>query len=102
MFWKAVVVAVWVAIVARWTAFRKRRQREGLPLVRNKRTGVYEVSDWTETVERGAIWSRNAIYGLVLVWWTLLGGGYVLYGREGAEAVFQGFWNLLETIFTAL
>ncbi len=55
MFFKGLILALALAFGGWWTAFRKRRAQNGLPLRRNRITGVYEVKDWTATVERGAI-----------------------------------------------
>lgn len=91
LFWKCIVVAVWIAIVDRWQAYRKKRRDEGLPLRKNA-NGVYEVHDWTEHVDTTARWLRNACYGLVLAFWTLLAGTYVFFGYDTLQ---RGFVRLV-------
>lgn len=78
MFFKALVMAVLVAIGEAWKAFRKRREERGLPLRKN-RQGVYVVSDWAAKLERAAIRTWDAYLWFLFVftvtlaawgWWT--------------------------------
>ena len=77
MFGKAIVVAVWVVIVERWQAYRRRRRQDGLPLKYSRKHGIYVVSDWTANVDRGAVWMRNSAYAIGFILWTILGGAYL-------------------------
>lgn len=79
MFGKAIVIAVWIIIVERWDAYRKRRHETGLPLKQNRKTGVYEVSDWTVWINRTFLAGKYLIFALGLLWWAALSGTY-LYG----------------------
>ncbi len=54
MFLKGLLLALCTAVGVKWVAFRRRRAEKGLPLKLNPRTGVYEISDWAASVERGA------------------------------------------------
>lgn len=56
MFWKAVVVAVWLAITESWLAYRKRRKAQGLPMRYSRRIDAYVESDWTEWLDNIARW----------------------------------------------
>ena len=95
MFWKAVVVAVWILIVERWASFRKRRRDDGLPLKLNRRTGAYEVRDWTGNVDRSVLFLRNCIYAVGLTLWTALGAGYLYDGRDGMKVVVDWIFSIL-------
>lgn len=86
MFFKGLILALALGIGGWWASFRKRRAANGLPLKQNRKTGVYEVHDWTATVERAAINFWNAVlwfFGLMNVaiwfsWW--------YFGREKLAA----------------
>lgn len=41
MFWKAVVVAVWIALVVRYRAMKAKRREKGVTLVLDPRRGTY-------------------------------------------------------------
>lgn len=72
MFGKAVVLALWVAIIGGWSAFKKRRAEAGLPLKKNRRTGVYQVDDWPEKVDRTFRFGRNTLFAVLYAWWAFL------------------------------
>ncbi|NRA42741.1 MAG: hypothetical protein HRU21_10620 [Pseudomonadales bacterium] len=59
---KGIVLAIWVAIVERWNAYRLERQRKGLPLILDAKSGKYRVKDWTLHVNTGFRYLRNTIY----------------------------------------
>lgn len=92
VFWKSVVVAVWIAIVAQWAAFRKRRAEKGLPLTLDKRTGVYVVKDWPDRVERVFRFGRNAVYAYTFFLWTLIAIVIVFGLQDEARAV---LWRIM-------
>lgn len=92
MFWKAVVVALWVAAVESWQAYRKRRMADGLPLKMNRK-GVYVVSDWTAKVDWSFRLGRNTVHAVVLAWWIFL-GYYLLTGQRDELA------SIIQWMFT--
>ncbi len=74
MFWKAVVVAVWVAIVERWQSARRKSRAAGVKLRLDPKTGTYvEHCPYarTELWLRRACWIVGvplAIYAAVIVY----------------------------------
>jgi hypothetical protein len=66
MFWKAVVIAVWIALVARYRAMKTRRREKGVTLVFDTRRGVY-----LDPLERWEGRVKVAVYAL--------GGLFCLY-----------------------
>lgn len=50
--------------------------------MRQRRDGVYVVSDWTAWVERSVIFAREALFWLWVAAMTFLLGGWLLLGRE--------------------
>lgn len=82
MFWKAVVMAVWAAIVERWQAYRAHRKEQGIQLVLDPRTGVYRAKvDWPEVLERSLRIGRNAVYTFIAITWAV-GIAYYLSGKN--------------------
>lgn len=71
MFGKALVLSLWLFLVERWDAFRKRRADRGL-LLRQNQQGVYVVSDWTTKVSAAARLIRNANYALMVLIWIVV------------------------------
>lgn len=72
MFWKAVIVTLWVAILHRWNAYKQGKTKRGLQLSRNRK-GVYVVRDWTSQVDFAFRVGRRALYVMVFAWWAFLG-----------------------------
>lgn len=89
------MVGVWAGIVARWQSYRKERHQRGLELKPN-RQGVYVASDWTAHVDKGAGWIRNAAYGFVFLLWTVMGGAYLFWGRDGLQWLASQAFTLLQ------
>lgn len=81
MFWKAAAVSIAVALGEAWRRYRKRRSEQGLPLKPNRKTGIYQVSDWTERVERYARRAWSGLLVLVVVWWIVLAILFALVRR---------------------
>lgn len=79
MFWKAVVVTLWAVAVERWDAFRQKRAGEGLPLKLNRKTGVYQVRDWTAGVNKAGRVFRNTVYSITLVLWAGMAGYWLFW-----------------------
>lgn len=92
---KAALLAVWVFVMAVWSAYRIKRKRAGLPLRWSRRTQSYHVSDWTEYVETAGRWLKNAAFAIVGLWWIALAAGWLIDGKTGAKAV-------VETVFSWL
>lgn len=66
MFWKAVVIAVWVAICEAWSAFKAKRASNGIPLRLDRKTGAYTPDDWPQKVDRYVKFAGNvAMYSLL-------------------------------------
>lgn len=80
MFGKAIVVALWLVVVERWTAFRRARRENGLPM-KQRRDGVYVVSDWTSLIERAFALGRDAFFWLWIAGMTFLVVGLVVLGK---------------------
>lgn len=76
MFWKAIVLAIAAVIGARWYAFKKKRNADGLPL-RQDRDGTYRPDDWPERFERIAVKSYWwLVFGFIGLAWTVVGAIY--------------------------
>ena len=95
MFWKAVVVAVWIVIVERWVAFRRRRQQEGLPMRYSKRSDSYVVHDWTDWVNTAFRWGKYAFFAFALAIWTTLSIAFLFWGRDGQRWWAETFFSLV-------
>lgn len=85
MFWKAVVVAVWIVIVERWVAFRRRRQQEGLPMRYSRRSDSYVVHDWTDWVNTAFRWGKYAFFAYAAYIWVTFSVAFIFWGREGVR-----------------
>lgn len=87
MFFKTLILALWIELTEQWAAFRQRRRERGLPLKYSRRRKAYVVSDWTAPVHQSAVYLRRACFGLIFAFWALLIGAYLYDGREGLRAV---------------
>lgn len=72
MFWKAVVVAVWLALVARYQAFKRQRRARGTVLRYDARRDVYfDPLERTERRIKTAVYVLGAAfcgYALLVAW----------------------------------
>lgn len=94
MFAKALLIGLWGAIVDGWAAFRLRRQRDGLELRLDQKSGTYRVHDWTAHVGTGFLYARNAIYAVFIAWWVFLAYVLISGDRETFMAVWTGMVSL--------
>lgn len=82
IFWKSVVLAVFAALLERWTAFREKRAKQGLPLRYSRKKGRYVVFDWTAYAERFARALRTALYLMAGFWVAILASSYLWGGEQ--------------------
>lgn len=79
IFIKCVVVAVGVALVERWNAYRKTRPI----MLKQGRNGTYTPRDWTCFVDRAGRFIAKAFIASIFALWAFVIVAFLADGQEG-------------------